>query len=76
MKMNSQDYTRWNLPEGAKVRLVPGTINDIQFSPDSTQLAVASSIGIWIYDAHTGEELNLLLRSVYIFLAVINIAAK
>ena len=61
MKMNSQDYTRWNLPEGAKVRLVPGTINDIQFSPDSTQLAVASSIGIWIYDAHTGEELNLLL---------------
>lgn len=57
----TQDYTRWNLPEGAKVRLVPGAINDIQFSPDGTQLAVASSIGIWIYDAHTGEELNLLL---------------
>ena len=57
----TQDYTKWNLPEGAKARLIPGVINDIQFSPDGTQLAVASSIGIWIYDAHTGEELNLLL---------------
>ena len=56
----SQGYTRWNLPEGAKARLGTGAINDIQFSPDGTRLAVASSIGIWIYDAHTGEELNLL----------------
>ena len=63
MKTNrsTQDYTRWNLPGGAKVRLIPGAINDIQFSPDGTQLAVASSIGVWIYDAYTGEELNLLL---------------
>ena len=63
MKTNhsTQDYTRWNLPEGAKVRLVTGAINDIQFSPDNTRLAVASSIGIWIYDAHTGEKLDLLL---------------
>ena len=61
MKMNSEDYTQWNLPQGAKARHVTGAINDIQFSPDGTQLAVASSIGIWIYDVHTGEKLNLLL---------------
>ena len=55
------NYTQENLPEGAKVRLGKGSINDIQFSPDGTRIAVASSIGIWIYDAHTGEELNLLI---------------
>ena len=27
---------------------------------DGTRLAVASSIGIWLYDAHTGAEVNLL----------------
>ena len=63
MKKNqsSQDSTQWNLPEGAKVRLGKGGINDIKFSPDGTLLAVASSIGVWIYDAYTGEELNLLI---------------
>ena len=55
------DYIRWNLPEDAKARLVTGAINDIQFSRDGTRLAVASSIGIWIYDGQTGEELDLLL---------------
>ena len=62
MKTNhfTQDYTQWNLPKGARARLGKGAINDIQFSPDGTRLAVASSIGIWIYDAHTGEELDLL----------------
>ena len=58
--MKTNHYTQENLPEGAKTRLGKGSINDIQFSPDSTQLAVASSIGIWIYDTRTGEELNLL----------------
>ncbi len=57
----SQDYTQWGLPEGAKMRLGKGVITgNITFSPDSSLLAVASSIGIWIYDGHTGKELNLL----------------
>ncbi len=30
------------------------------FSPDSTRLAVASSIGIWIYDVQTGDPRELL----------------
>ncbi len=53
------DYTQWNLPEVAKARLGKGSINDIKFSVDGTRLAVGSSIGIWIYDVQTGEELNL-----------------
>ena len=56
----AQDYTTWGLPEGARVRLGKGKINEIRYSPDGTQLAVATAIGIWIYDVQTGEELHLL----------------
>ncbi len=54
------DYTRWNLPEGAKHRLGKGSINGISFSPDGTQIAVGSATGVWIYDVRTGAELSLL----------------
>ena len=57
--MPAKDYTKWHLPQGAKLRLGKGYINEIAYSPDSSRLAVASSIGIWIYDAETGEELDL-----------------
>ena len=57
----AQDYTQWSLPKGAKARLGKGRITgNIAYSPDGTRLAIASSIGIWIYDAHTGKELALL----------------
>ena len=56
----AQDYTQWNLPEGAKARLGKGSINEIQFSPDGTRLAVASSIGIWLYNTETYQEIALL----------------
>jgi WD40 repeat protein len=56
----AQNYTTLGLPEGAKARLGKGKINEIKYSPDGTRLAVASSIGIWIYDAQTGEELELI----------------
>ena len=59
-KSLAQDYTQWQLPEGAKIRLGKGSINDSTFSRDGTQFAVATTIGIWIYNAHTGEELALL----------------
>ena len=55
----AQDHTRWGLPEDAKVRFGKGGNGEIAYSPDSSKLAVASSIGVWIYDAHTGEELDL-----------------
>ncbi len=59
----AQDYTKWGLPEGAKARLGKGTLSfgdNIAYSPDGTRLAVASRIGIWIYDAQTYQELSLL----------------
>ena len=56
----AQDYTQLNLPEGAKVRLGKGWIGDIAYSPDGTRLAVAGSIGIWLYDTATHQEIALL----------------
>lgn len=55
------DYTQWHLPDGAKIRLGKGRILDIEFSLDGSLLAVASKIGIWIYDATTHTELKLLV---------------
>ena len=56
----AQDWTRWQLPEGAKMRLGKGKVNDITFSRDGTRFAVATTIGIWIYEARTGEAIALL----------------
>ena len=44
---------QWNLPKDAKTRLGKGSINEIQYSPDGQFLAVASGIGIWLYDVAT-----------------------
>ena len=54
-----EDYTKWELPKAAKARLGKGTVNDIKFTPDGTLLAVESDIGVWLYDANTGEEIAL-----------------
>ena len=57
----AQDYTQFSLPEGAKARLGKGWISgDIAYSPDGARLAVASSIGIWLYDTATHQEVALL----------------
>lgn len=55
-----QDYTQWHLPEGAKARLGKGYVRDVVYSPDGNSIAVASSIGIWLYDAQTYQEVFLL----------------
>ena len=58
--VRARDYTRWGLPDGAIARLGKGSISNfdraVAWSPDGTRLAVAGSIGIWLYDAHTGAE--------------------
>ena len=56
----AQNYTRLGLPEGAIARFGKGYINDVKYSPDGTRLAVATSIGVWLYDTSTDAELNLL----------------
>ena len=56
----TQDAMQWNLPEDAKARLGKGKIHDIQYSPDGKFLAVASGIGIWLYDTTTHQEVACL----------------
>ena len=51
---------KWKLYNSPKVRFGKGRINGVTYSPDGDRRAVASSIGILICDAHTGEELKLL----------------
>lgn len=54
-----EDYSQWHLPKEAKARLGKGSINVIQFSPDGTQIAVGSNIGVWLYDVETGKEIAM-----------------
>ena len=60
----AQDFaTQWHLPEGAKARLGRGRLINIKLSPDSTRIVASTSIGIWIYDAQTGEVVSLFTES-------------
>lgn len=54
------DTTRMSLPEGAIARLGKGSINEIVYSPNGKHLAVAGSVGIWIYDMTFNHEVALL----------------
>lgn len=56
----AQDYVQWHLPEGATMRIGKGRANDVTFSPDGSQFATSTNIGIWIYDAITGKEISLI----------------
>ena len=54
----AQEYNRWDLPEHAKMRIGKGSVGTLTFSPDGKRLIVKSSIGLWVYDTHTGTELD------------------
>ena len=58
------DYPTWYLPEGAVIRLGKGRMGEsdraISFSPDGRLLAVASGVGVWVYDVENPERLTLL----------------
>ena len=60
----AQDYTQMSLPNGAKARLAKGPILDIAYSPDSKRFAVSSRMGVWLYNAQSGEELALFTRHI------------
>ena len=55
----AQVETQWYLPEGATSRYGKGWINDIEFSSDANLISVATTIGVWTYDVHTGNAVNL-----------------
>ena len=56
----AQEYATWGLPEGARMRIGRGAMGELAYSPDGTRLAIASSIGIWLYDTETLKEVDLL----------------
>ena len=55
----AQDNTQVGLPEGAIARLGKGGINIMRFSPDGTQLAVGTDVGLWLYDVPDGNATAL-----------------
>lgn len=58
-------YSEIELPDGATQRIGKGAIWEIAYSPDGKYLAVASSIGTWLYDSRTGAEVHLLTGHTY-----------
>ncbi|MXV77593.1 hypothetical protein F4001_04495, partial [Candidatus Poribacteria bacterium] len=54
-----QHETPTELPEGAITRLGKGGINIMRYSPDGKFLAVGSDVGLYLYDAATGNEITL-----------------
>jgi len=50
----------FELPEGATARLGNGRIYDMQYTEDGTRLAVATSMGIWLYDTINYKEIYLI----------------
>lgn len=50
------------IPEGAIEWFGKGRIHDMKYSPDGTRLTVATSKGIWIYDANTYQPLHFLKK--------------
>ena len=56
----AQNLTQCVLPEGAKARLGQGSISgNIAFSPNGTQLAASSSIGMMLYDCADRRQISL-----------------
>ena len=54
------DTSKWDLPDGVTARLGKGSLESVRYSQDGNWLIVRSSIGMWIYDAHSGVELDFI----------------
>ena len=65
LNLSAQENTKTNLPESAKLRIGKGTLGEIAYFPDGTRFAVATSIGIRVYDSITGKELYQLYDPKY-----------
>ncbi len=67
---SDENYFENYLPEDAIARFGKGYVFDMQYAPDGSKFAVASTIGIWIYDTQTWEERNLLTGHTHYITAV------
>ena len=57
--VEGEDVTTWSLPEGAIARLGRGSVRDMAFSPNGHYFAVASAIGLWLYELPTLSPIAL-----------------
>ena len=60
INVGAQESSSRGLLAGARIRIGKGRIFEIKYSQDGTRLAVASSIGIWLYDTSSHQEMDLL----------------
>ena len=67
---SAANYAQWGLPEGAKARLGKGYVSGLKFSADGKRLMVRNSVGTWVYDTHSGVELNLITDNLSDYLAM------
>ena len=62
--VREEDFRTWHLPDEAIARLGKGTTSEsdraVDFSRDGRYLAVASGIGVWVYEMATSRVLALL----------------
>lgn len=58
-KAGIERVSQQGLPKAAKARLGKGGINALAFSPNGTQIAVGSNIGVWLYDVATGKAVAM-----------------
>ena len=58
----AQDNPQIDLPEDAIARIGRGSLGEVHFSPDGSQLAISTAMGIWFHDPETGKVLELLQR--------------
>ena len=56
----AQGLEQMSLPDGAKARIGKGRAMKVKYFPDGNRIAIACSIGIWIYDLQTEETIDLL----------------
>lgn len=56
----ANDILKFSLPDHALARLGKGIINDFKYSPDGRHIAVATTIGIWVYETTNYKEVYLL----------------
>ena len=57
--VEGEDVTTWALPEGAIARLGRGGVRDMAFSPNGHYFAVATEIGLWLYELPTLSPIAL-----------------
>ena len=63
-------YMKWDLPDGAKLRIGKGWVSNLTYSPDGKRLIVECINGIWTYDSQTGVEMDFIPNNGSKFYAV------